>query len=306
MKIKEFSITHYGPLINRGIFRLKNFNLFWGKNEEGKTLSIDALVKMILKPYKEFNEINRVDEEPEGYVIIEDENSKEIKIPEKGYLTEITELTSAEYNNIFVIRNSNLSISCENKFYINITDRLTGLKTNEISKIIKNLRNFGKITAKDNNLTDSDKDDKLKTRFEQAVNLIDKIEKLKKEIKEKQFDAIEENFAKQSEEIDILKENIKNFDAARKRDKYEKGKDALNKMEKALKEIENLEEINEKDREFWRDNEKDIKTLEEEKENLLVEQIKEEKEYEIISEKSLGLVSDFKIYEERKKIWKMK
>ena len=36
MKIKEFSITRYGPLPNSGKIELNGFNIFFGRNEEGK------------------------------------------------------------------------------------------------------------------------------------------------------------------------------------------------------------------------------------------------------------------------------
>ncbi len=84
MKIKEFSIRRYGPLPDRGRIFLSNFNLFYGKNESGKTLTIDALIKLLIeRNIKSFKHINRVIENPEGYVIIELEDNKEIKLSGK-------------------------------------------------------------------------------------------------------------------------------------------------------------------------------------------------------------------------------
>jgi len=142
MKLKEFSITRYGPLPNAGKILLHNFNLFWGKNEDGKTLTIDALVKLLLgRNIKDFGRsIDRVEEKPEGYVIIEDDKGKEFKLPEQGDLTKVAGLTSSQCRNIFVIRNSDLSIASEGDFYTDITGRLTGLRTKEISNIKEVLR----------------------------------------------------------------------------------------------------------------------------------------------------------------------
>ena len=106
MRVKEFSIMRYGPLSNTGRILLHSFNLFWGKNEDGKTLTIDALVKMLLgRSVREFEHINRVEENPEGYVIVESEKGEEIKLPERGDLTKIAGLTSSECCNIFIVRN---------------------------------------------------------------------------------------------------------------------------------------------------------------------------------------------------------
>ncbi len=132
MKIKEFSIMRYGPLPNTGKISLNNFNLFWGKNEDGKTLTIDALVKLLLgRNIRDFERIDRVEEDPGdygSYVSIEDDKGKEIKLPGKENFEEVMGLTPSECRNIFIIRNSDLSIARESEFYTNVTDRLTGLK----------------------------------------------------------------------------------------------------------------------------------------------------------------------------------
>jgi len=291
---------HYGPLPNTGRISLHNFNLFWGKNEEGKTLTIDALVKLLLgQEIKDFEHINRVEENPEGYVIIEDEEGKEIKLPEKGNLTKVAGLTPSECRNIFVIRNSDLSIARESEFYTNVTDRLTGLRTEDISKIKEILREISKITP--GGMFRDIKDEKLKTRVENAKKLIAKIESLSKEIKEKGFDEFEEESVKQRERIERIEQEIKSLEDARKREKYEKGKEALDKLSYALKEIKNLKIYNEDDEQLWRDCEKEVKTYTKQKENLLTELKENEKELKERSKKLREIERDFRVFDERKK-----
>lgn len=177
----------YGPLPNADKILLHNFNLFWGKNEDGKTLTIDALIKLLLgRNVRDFERIDRVDENPEGYVIIEDDRGEEFKLPEKGNLTKIANLTPSECRNIFIIRNSDLSIAQESEFYTDVTDRLTGLRTEEISKIKEILREIGKITPT-GKFKDTKNENFLKTRIKNAKRLIEKIENLSKEIKEKRI-----------------------------------------------------------------------------------------------------------------------
>ena len=304
MKIKEFSIMRYGPLPNTGRISLHNFNLFFGKNEDGKTLTIDALVKLLLgRNSGIFERIDRVGENPEGWVIVEDDKGKEIKLPEKGDLTKISDLTPSECCNIFIVRNSNLSIARdvaqESEFYTNVTDRLTGLRTKEISKIKEILKEIGKITPTG---TFRDiKDEKLKTRLENAKKIIEKIESLAEEIKEKRFDELEEESARQREEIERIEQEIKSLEDARKREKYEKGKEALDKLSNALKEIKDLEIYNEDGEQLWRDCEKEVKTLVEQKENLLTELKEDEKEFKERSEKLSEVERDFQVFDERKK-----
>lgn len=290
----------YGPLPNTGRISLHNFNLFWGKNEDGKTLTIDALVKLLLgRNVRDFERIDRVEENPEGYVIIEDDKGKEIKLPERGNLTKIADLTSSECRNIFVIRNSDLSIARESEFYTNVTDRLTGLRTEEISKIKGILREMGKITP--TGMFRDIKDEKLKTRVEEAKKLIEKIESLSSEVKEKGFDELEEESVRLEEEIKRIKQEIKNFEDARKREKYEEGKKALDNLKKALEKLKDLNIYNEEDEQLWRDSEKDIKRYSKEKEKLLAELKEKERELKEISEKLSELEGNFQILEGRRK-----
>ena len=285
---------------NTGRISLHNFNLFFGKNEDGKTLTVDALVKLLLgRNIRDFERIDRVEENPEGYVIIEDDKGKEIKLPEKGNLTKVTDLTPSECRNIFVIRNSDLSIARESEFYTEVTDRLTGLRTEEISKVEEILREIGKITP--SGLLRDIKDEKLKTRIENAEDLIGKIESLAKQIKEEGFDELEEESVRHREEIDRIIQKIENLEDARKREKYQKGKKALDKLKEALKKSKDLEIYDEDDEQLWRDCEKDIQTCNKEKEALLTDLKENEKEFKQINEKLREKERGFRVFDERKK-----
>jgi len=290
----------YGPLPNTGRISLHNFDLFWGKNEDGKTLTIDALVRLLLgRNVRDFERIDRVEENPEGYVIIEDDKGKEIKLPERGDLTKIADLTPSECRNIFVIRNSDLSIARESEFYTNVTDRLTGLRTEEISKIKEILREMGKITP--TGMFRDIRDEKLKTRVENAKNLIEKIESLSRGVKEKRFDELEEESVKLGEKIERIEQKLKSLEDARKREKYEEGKKAMDNLKEALEKFKDLDIYNEKDEQLWGDSEKDIKRYGEEKEKLLAELKEKERELKEISEKLSEVEREFQVFDKRKR-----
>lgn len=304
MKIKEFSIIRYGPLSKMAQISLGNFNLFFGRNEEGKTLTIDALVKMLLrKNIRDFVHINRVEENPVGYVIMENEGKEEIKLPEKGDLTKLADLTSSECRNIFIIRNSDLSISGESEFYTNVTDRLTGLRTRQILSIKKKLRELGKLTRADSTASLSDKKEfgKIKSRLDRAAILIEEIDTSEDEVKEEGFDRLEEDSVRVKEEKAQVGEKIEKFEEAGKREKYEKGKEALKALEKAFRKSKDLEVYNQKDSQFWRDNERDIKAGEKEKRHLLVELNEKERRFQKASEDLKQKEQEFHIFKERKK-----
>lgn len=304
MKVKEFLTIRYGPLKIKTPFQLSDFNLFWGKNEEGKTLTIDALVKLLLgRNIRDFEHIDRVEENPEGYVIIEDDKGKEIKLPEKGDLAKVAGLTPSECRNIFIIRNSDLSIARESEFYTNVTDRLTGLRTEDISSIKNKLRELGKLTRPDSNasLSNSEEFGKIKSRIKDAAELIEEIDSLQDKIKKENFDELEVELARHKEEIGETKKQIENLQDARKREKYEKGKDALDKLKRALAKIKDLKIYNEDDEQLWRDCERETNIYGEEKGKLVTELRENEKEFKEISEKLSEKERDFQIYDERKK-----
>jgi len=302
VRIKEFSIIRYGPLPNTGRIILQGFNLFFGKNEDGKTLTIDGLVKLLLgeQKVKDFERIDRVEENPEGYVLIEDDKGEEIKLPEKGDLIKVAGLSPAECRNIFIIRNSELSIFRENEFYTSLTDRLTGLRTTEISRIKNVLIEIGKITPK-GKFSGKAEYGNLEKRIENAINIIQKIETLSKEIEKKGFDGLEEKSVKCKEEKENIEREIENLEDARKREKYEKGKEALDILQPALEKIKDLEVYNEDDEQLWRDCEKEIKKYVEEREILFTELGENEKEYKEINEELSQKERDFQVLDERRR-----
>jgi len=225
MRINEFSIRRYGPLPDTGRVLLGNFSLLFGKNEDGKTLTIDALVKLLLRRGRVlFERIKRVDEEPEGYLVMEDDEGKEVKLPEKGDLMDIMDLTPQECRNIFIIRNSDLSIASEAEFYRNVTDRLTGLRTGEILSVRSQLQELGKLTRADGTASLRDwAGEKLKTKTRRANRLIEDIAELDKKVKEEELDRLEEALLKIREKASEIRRKIKTLEEARKREKYEEG-----------------------------------------------------------------------------------
>jgi len=300
VKVKEFSIIRYGPVRDTGRIRLGDFNLIWGENEDGKTLMIDALVKLLLgRSAKDFRNIDRVEEKPEGYLVVEDDKGKESKVPEKGDLTKITELTSSQCCNVFVVRNSDLSIAQEAEFYTDVTDRLTGLRTEDISKVKKALRDIAKITP--GNAFRDTGDEKLKTRVENAKGLLKEVTSLSTRVRDEGFDELERESLSLRDKVQEIERNLQNLEDARRRERYEIGKDALEKLTDGMKQLKSLEVYNETDWQSWRDSERDIKKYEERRQELLREVERTEEELRKTSQKLGDLEREFKVFEDRKR-----
>lgn len=308
MRIKEFSIRRYGPLPDTGRVALDDFSLLFGENEDGKTLTIDALVKLLLHQLSPqrlkdlFKNINRVDEDPDGYLIIEDESGEEIKLPDKGDLASITDLTPEECRNIFVIRNSELSIALESEFYGNVTDRLTGLRTEEILSIKRELQELGKLTNPSSTASLRDvAGEKLKTRTTNAEELIENIAALGKMIEQEELDRLEETLHNIRGKISEIDSMIKTFEDARKREKYEKGSEAYEALISAQQNLQELESYSNEDAKLWEECVRYIKDWEKETEKLQSKVDGEKRKFE---QKETALKEEragFEILRDRKK-----
>jgi exonuclease SbcC len=301
MRIKELFIKRYGPLQGISYALDHPFTLLTGNNEEGKTLTIDALVKLLLgRNVRDFGHlIDRVEESPEGYCVIEADDGKEIKLPEKGDLTKIAAVTASECRNIFIIRDSDLSIAHESEFYTTVTNRLTGLRTEEILQIKEALREIGRITP--GGIFRDIKDEALKTRIESAQDLLGHIEGLAQEMSEGKFDELEQEAVTLQEESEGVRREGEHLEDARKREKYTKGKEALDRLRTALETASQLKQYNESDAQLWRDCERDIHHHQEEREALAVKLKGQEQELKGIDKALREKTREFRIFEERKK-----
>lgn len=249
MFLKEFAIRHYGPLPDSGRKKLAKFNLIYGPNEDGKTLTIDALLRLLFGKgaLASFEAIKRVEENPEGFIIIED--SGEIKLPEAGTIPEIYGFSANEFGRIFIIRDSDLSINRENDFYRTMTARLTGIRTHEIEMIMTRLRELGKITPK-GSLQNTDPY-KYKERFSGVQALLEKIGPLSERLQSEGFSHIEEELARLNEERTAVNDKLNSYHAASRRELYEKGQMALERLKEAQKEEARLSTFKQEDFDSW-------------------------------------------------------
>lgn len=263
MRIEKIHITNYGPLPDRGEIYLSDFNLIYGANETGKTLTLEALIKLLLgKKVKDFKGINRVNEMVDGYVVVKVENEDK-KLGREIHLADIVPLTARECRNIFVIRNSDLSIESEATFYTEITNRLTGLQTNRIEVVRKKILEISSLTP-GGDFSNRKEDNYLKTKIEDAYKLLEDIRSLKYEIEENRIEEIEGEWVKLFDEMKAKEILRGKLEEARKRLSYERAASALSKIDEARKILEDLNAFSEEDFTRWRDAERETKMVEKE------------------------------------------
>lgn len=262
MKIKEFYIQSYGPLKMKAKRELDGFNLFWGENEEGKTLTIEALLKLLFqKAAKKFENIERVKGNPEGYVILETRESSWMKVPEAGCLPELAGISAEEADNIFIIRNSRLSIAREeekkkkeeSRFYTSVTDRLTGLRTEKIEAVKNKLKDLGRLTAAGSgaSLSNDQRYGKIKDKRNKADEISEKIKNLLGKAEREDIEKIEQSLVNLEDELTKSKAVLERLEEARLRDSYLKAKEALDKLKSDQKTLQELLDFTEEKRNKW-------------------------------------------------------
>ena len=268
MKIKECAVRRYGPLPDMGRIFFGQFSLIFGPNESGKTLLVDAIIKMLFQRGREqalFDRIKRVDETPDGYLILE-RNGEEHKLPEDGDLTSLTDISAEDCRNIFVVRSSDLTIPDEGAFYTSVTDRLTGLHSTAIETIEKKLQEIGRLTNPTSRADLSDRQGwgNLKSRVAQAKELLTRIDELRRRIEEEGYEALEERLLFNEGRLEQLEQDLELLESAWKRLAYESGQQALSGLTASVSTLRELEAFTEEDAETWRDKEKEIERLQEE------------------------------------------
>jgi exonuclease SbcC len=257
VRVKELWISRYGPISYPQPVRFNNFTLFYGKNEDGKTLTIDALIKFLLgKKGKVFTTIDRVQEMPEGYLVLEEEDGSEVKCDKNTTSSLSARVSPNEWKNVFIIRNSDLGIPSEGEFYTSVADRLTGLQMEKIERVKNTVLEMAFLTP-GGKLRDKE-GEKVKTRVENALQCREKICSLLPELRRDNYDGMLEESVDLREKIEAQNRAIESLENARRREMFEKGSSALQSLETSEKELLSLEQFREEEQRLWEDAEKNI------------------------------------------------
>ncbi|MFO7866590.1 MAG: AAA family ATPase [Candidatus Aminicenantes bacterium] len=296
MRIREYLISRYGPLKESGRIRPGDFTLFYGPNENGKTLTIDAILKLLFgKEVKKFDKIHRVDEDPHGFIIIQDENKQTFQLPEKGDLTGLTGINPNEARNIFVIRDSDLSLHEESEHYRTVTDKLTGMRTEQIENVTKELLNIGRVTPSG---LFTNREDKVRERMNQAETLLDVIRQKKKNLRIEKADTREKERAEISDSIRKLNHKSELCRLAKKRKNFEKGSAAVQALKKSRRGLDSLQGFNDREEQTWVEYERDIQQGGRE-ENRMKQKLKQETlEFKTLEETARKLRQEFEIIDQ--------
>ncbi|MCG9479817.1 MAG: AAA family ATPase [Actinomycetia bacterium] len=208
MFLKKIVLNQYGPISGQDMDIGKGIQIIWGPNEAGKTLTIDAMLKLMLgKTVKDFENIDRVDHMPEGYLLIEDYQGQQLKIGTDKSLSQHMGLNPQDARNILAIRNSDLTINLEEEYYRTVTDRLTGLQTERIESMVDMFRQYGRLTDQ-GSLSNRKEYGNIKENRERAEQLAGNLNSYMARAREEELDELELQKLKLSEELKQAKQAV--------------------------------------------------------------------------------------------------
>ncbi|SHN62146.1 ATP-binding protein [Fervidobacterium gondwanense] len=250
MRIKEINIKKYGPIENK-VYKLGNFTLFYGPNESGKTMMVDAILRLLIGKkkgnssiYKDIKGIDRVSEDPAGFVLI-DKNGEEVTIS-SGEFAKTFKIQPDELRGILIIRNSDLTITeNESSVYSQVADKLVSTDINKIKVIRERISDRAVTTDRGEYKNQEGK--KYKDKYNVANLLVEEIEKLTSTLKEKKYDTMEIEMSELLEEQKQIEDTIKKVKLLKKKELVKDCKKLLEDLKRIEKELSTVEIYSEND-----------------------------------------------------------
>ncbi len=257
--IKRVKVDHYGPLGDIDIELDEGLNVFYGKNESGKTLLVEAVTKMLLDDSSVFADIDRVSQEPAGMLLMET-GGEELEVSQEDLNAVFEDVTPSDVRNSFLIRDFDLRLPerkndfGKGNYFNDVTDRVLGSKTNKIQAVREEIADFSYLTnsTPDSRIENRKSTGHLRQKKKDA-------EQLREEIREAITEIREEGLVEKYSQIDSLQSQIEDhrnrieeLEQARKQQKYSDGEQIISDVREIEEKLEDL-----------RDEEKDLEQAKE-------------------------------------------
>lgn len=241
MRLKEIFIQRYGPVSNLHLPLAAGLQPIYGSNESGKTLIIDALLKKLTGLGVGLDRaLDRVEETLEGYILLEEEG-QETKLGTNETLATYLAIEPDELRNVFVVRDADLRIEGEDVFYKRVTDKIAGLRLEDIRKIEEQVKEAGKLTD-GLNISNRTSHFQAKSHLESAVALRNDVEKYIEKAEGEGLQNLEADIFEASIQKAQLKSHTELLEKARKKDEFQKLNEELKSAQGILSELDKIPE----------------------------------------------------------------
>ena len=264
MRIRQLHVTRYGPMAPFENDDLGAFTLIYGPNERGKTLLIDAIIRLLFK--KELRKtlrrhfgvgsrnMNRVSENPEGFIVLETKDT-EHKLESNETLNDVVPVTinPEDFRNVFVVRDGDLSLRDEDKYYSRVSEKLTGLRSSEIEKLMRAVQKRGRLRSAmpESDLANNLEQGKLADKVREAEVLIGDIRALKESLLAEKFDELENEQIHIRDRLRLLEQEHELQRAAKERNRYRKTRRVLGDLKRMRKTLAGLDSLDSEQLKQW-------------------------------------------------------
>jgi len=241
MRLKEIFIRRYGPISGLHLHLAAGLQPIYGLNESGKTLFIDALLKKLIGIGAGSDpQLDRVEETPEGYIVLEDKG-QEVRLGENETLAAYLTIEPDELRNILVVRDGDLRIVDEDVFYKRVTDKITGLRLEDIRKIEEKLRDSGKLTD-GLKISDTISHLKAKSQMDSAEKLRDDAIKYVEKAEAEGLQKLEADIFESEIQKAQLMSSLDLLEKAKKKNDFQKLKEDLESAQNIQSELDKMPE----------------------------------------------------------------
>jgi|GEM_PF-1952900 len=242
-RLDRLNISHYGPLRDIDIDFENGFNAFYGRNESGKTLIVEAIESLLSD-----KESDRISQRPNGFLKVEKNN--ELFDAETDGLEKILKgVTVEDIRNAFVIRDVDLrrperSNSFNSReYYRDVTDRVLGSRTQKIESLRDEISELGFLTnsTSEGKLENRRSTGKLCDHRKDAKKLVKEMNSFLDKTKSEELFSKFRKLDKLTEKISDEEELIEKIEDKEKEEKHSRGLELIEEVEKANENIERLE-----------------------------------------------------------------
>lgn len=239
MRLTEIQVDRYGPLPRFVHACEDNFEVFYGPNESGKTLLLEAILKLLAPDIDSaMPHVDRVDESPAGYVVVETGGTEQ-KFGDGTVLNDIVDLSPRHLRNIFVIRDSDLRLNDEHEFYDSVTQQIGDLHTSEIEAIQSRLVETGRLTSvKGRSLSSARGNDYAEEVRDEAASLATAIRDYIEEANANDIAAVEREFVAVKTKLQQCADELATQEAAQTLDTHATLTERLNTYTEAGQQLD--------------------------------------------------------------------
>lgn len=233
MRLRSLRVAEYGPLSGLDHEFDDGLEVWYGPNESGKTLTLEALLRLCSPAVVDVVPgVGRVSAPPVGQVAIEVGGERHV-LGEETRLADLVEITPRQLRNVFVVRDGDLRLGEEHDFYDATARRLADLHTAELDALRDRLVDLGRLTPTALDLSTAAEHDEAREVRTEAADLADRIRSYVTECREIGMAAAERERVAVATDLDRARTDLQRQRLAERTATHERLQDHLETVERA-------------------------------------------------------------------------